>query len=171
MNDYKIRKEFSEKGINQVIKKLTTLSSKMPEVEKEFKRRSLDFLEKKAKYYIRISTGGSSWYQLTHTLENSFVKDYNLGELINICFYSAYVEFGTGTVGNGTHPMPKGYSYDVNAHGDNGWYFDVDGQIHFTKGMKAHRFMYNAVNEYVIGMEYKRIFDASFKSVMRGVLK
>lgn len=169
---YNIRCPFSQKGISQTIRKFETIKSKVPQLEQEFKRRSLDYLEKRAKHYISKTTGGSSWYVLTHTLENSFVKDYSLGTLINDCWYSAFVEFGTGVSGKGTHPNPRGYQYDVNGHGENGWYFfDDEGNLHFTTGMKAHRYMYDAISDYVVGGEYKRIFEKSFKTVMGGILK
>lgn len=172
MTIYNIRRPFSQKGISQTIRKFETIKSKVPQLEQEFKRRSLDYIEKRAKHYISKTTGGSSWYVLTHTLENSFVKDYSLGTLINDCWYSAFVEFGTGVSGKGTHPNPRDYQYDVNGHGENGWYFfDDEGNLHFTTGMKAHRYMYDAISDYVVGGEYKRIFEKSFKTVMGGILK
>lgn len=172
MANYKISRPFSPKGVAQVIRKLEVLKNKSPQIEQEFKRRSLDYLEKRARHYISKTTGGSNWYELTHTLENSWVKDYSLGKLINNCWYSAIVEFGSGVSGKGTHPNPQDYQYDVNGHGDNGWYFfDDKGELHFTTGMKAHRFMYDAIQDYVVGGEYKRIFEKSFNAVMGGILK
>lgn len=172
MSNYTISRPLSQKGVNQIIKKLEFIQSKVPQVELEFKRRSLDYIETRAKFYMSKTTGGSSWYTLTHTLENSWSKDYDLGYLFNYCWYSALVEFGTGVSGQGTHPDSKGYEYDVNGHGDNGWYFfDNDGSLHFTTGMKAHRFMYDAIQDYVTGGEYKKIFDKSFKTILGGALK
>ena len=60
------------------------------------------------------TTGGSSWYQVTGKLSRSWIKDYDLGTLINYCGYSAFVEYGTGVAGKGTHPDAQGYQYDVN---------------------------------------------------------
>lgn len=172
MANYKISRPFSQKGVAQIIRKLETMKNKEKQLEDEFTRRSLDYLEKRARYYISKTTGGSSWYEITHTLESSFVKDYSLGKLVNVCWYSAFVEFGTGVSGQGTHPKSQDYQYDVNGHGDNGWYFfDNDGNLHFTTGMQAHRFMYDAIQDYVGGGEYKKIFEKSFKTVMGGILK
>lgn len=63
------------------------------------------------------------------------------------CEYAKYVEFGTGIVGeNNPHPNPDGWQYDINRHGDNGWfYIGRDGEWHWTKGMPARPFMYNTV--------------------------
>lgn len=146
---------------------------KLPAVNQKFISRSLEFIEENAKIYIDQTTGGSNWYQLTGNLKNSFEKELldNLGKLINNCYYSAYVEYGTGVVGNGTHPDSEGYVYDVNMHGDNGWwFFDDKGNMHWTKGMEAHRFLYNAINDYVDG-EYKKIFDEVWKEEIGGIFK
>ncbi|MEG0409191.1 MAG: hypothetical protein RR623_09990, partial [Bacilli bacterium] len=98
------------------------------------------------------------------------ITDYNLGTLINDCAYSAFVEYGTGIVGKGTHPDPKNYQYDVNSHGEKGWGFkDKNGNLHFTKGMEAHRFMYNAVNDYCMKGEYKRIFKEAVNKELGGL--
>jgi hypothetical protein len=169
MKKYKVKAELSQEGIDEIIKRLELLENKMPELHKRFRKLSLDYLEETAINYIQISTGNSSWYQLTHTLENSFHKDYNLGKLVNDCFYSAFVEYGTGIVGQGTHPDPNRYNYNVNAH-VNGWGFEYDGIVHFTRGMEAHRFMYNTVQDYVVGGAYKKIFEKAFDDVMKGVL-
>ena len=58
--------------------------------------------------------------------------------------HAAYVEFGTGVVGEGTHPNPVGWAYDVNGHGTSGWVYKDDfGQFTWTMGQPANPFMYN----------------------------
>lgn len=172
MANYMIKKPLSQKGVQQMINKLEYMQHNISKLEIEFNRRSLDFIERRARHYIANSIGGSSWYKITHTLENSWIKDYSIGILINNCWYSALVEFGTGVRGQGTHPNPMTYQYDVNGHGVSGWYFfDEEENIHFTTGMEAHRYMFNAIQDYVIGKEYEKIFEKSFNTVMGGALK
>ena len=171
MTKYIISNELSQKGIAKTIRKLEIIQKNLSKLESEFKKRSLDYIEKRARYHINNTIGGSQWYQITLTLENSWIKDYDVGTLINYCYYAAYVEYGTGVKGEGTHPDSKGYQYDVNGHGNSGWYFDYEGELHFTTGMEAHRFMFNAIQDYVVGNEYKRIFSKSFNAVMGGILK
>lgn len=63
--------------------------------------------------------------------------------------HAIYVEFGTGIVGK-THPNPHntiGYAYDVNNHGDNGWYYYSNGRLRWTKGMPSRPFMHNSYME------------------------
>ena len=67
--------------------------------------------------------------------------------VVTDCPWAFYVEFGTGIVGAGSpHPNPgiAGWKYDVNQHGDLGWYYFKDGEWHWTKGMPSRPFMYRA---------------------------
>ena len=64
--------------------------------------------------------------------------------------YAIYVEFGTGVVGSQSpHPNPSGYVYDMNNHGDKGWFYydDGSGEFRWTKGFKSRPFMYNTARE------------------------
>lgn len=88
-NNYILHTPLSVNGIKHLKENLSFISSNLPQVRRKFMQRSLDYIEQQAKKYIRATTGGSSWYQLTNELENSFMKDPNLGTLINYCGYSA----------------------------------------------------------------------------------
>ena len=61
--------------------------------------------------------------------------------------HAAYVEFGTGVVGENApapHAPIHGWEYDVNSHGEKGWwYVGDDGKRHWTKGMPSRPFMYD----------------------------
>ena len=64
--------------------------------------------------------------------------------------YAIYVEFGTGIVGKqNPHPAPEGWKYDINEHGERGWYYfnERDQKWHWTKGMASRPFMYNTLLE------------------------
>lgn len=160
----------SANGIRSLIDRLYLLESKSELVHKRFVERSLQYLEDRAREYIELTTGGSSWYELTHTLENSFLQDAATQRLINNCFYAAFVEYGTGVVGKGTHPLAKNYAYDTNEHGNNGWFFyDDEGNIHWTRGMKAHAYMYHAALDYYTA-GYKIVFESVLDEIMGGML-
>jgi len=78
--------------------------------------------------------------------------------------YAIYVEFGTGIVGAGSpHPAPAGWRYDVNNHGEAGWWYfnDRDQKWHWTKGIKSRPFMYNTVQ--ILERESVRIAKEVFK--------
>jgi hypothetical protein len=77
--------------------------------------------------------------------------------------HNTYKEFGTGVVGKNTpHPNSgtSGWIYDVNEHGEKGWWYPttdsdtnktkklIDGKWYaWTKGMRAHREFYNATDK------------------------
>ena len=65
--------------------------------------------------------------------------------VVTDCPWAFYVECGTGVAGaNSPHPDPgiAGWKYDINQHGDLGWYYYKDGEWHWTKGMPSRPFMY-----------------------------
>lgn len=66
------------------------------------------------------------------------------------CQWAAYIEFGTGLIGSqNPHPDPSlaNWKYDVNLHGEKGWYYHKDGEWHWTKGMMSRPFMYETGKE------------------------
>lgn len=61
------------------------------------------------------------------------------------CPWAKFVEFGTGIIGaNSSHPDTSivGWKYDVNNHGEKGWFYFRDGEWHWTKGLPSRPFMY-----------------------------
>lgn len=66
------------------------------------------------------------------------------------CDWAKFVEFGTGIVGSESpHPDTSiaGWKYDVNKHGEKGWFYFADGEWHWTKGMPSRPFMFETANE------------------------
>lgn len=61
------------------------------------------------------------------------------------CPWAQYVEFGTGAVGSqNPHPLAGTFNwkYDVNEHGEMGWWYFKEGAWHWTKGMPSRPFLY-----------------------------
>lgn len=66
------------------------------------------------------------------------------------CPWAKFVEFGTGIVGmENQHPNSDivGWKYDVNEHGEKGWFYFKDYEWHWTKGMPSRPFMYETALE------------------------
>ena len=165
----------SSGSVSLAISKLKLLQQNLSEVNRVFIQKSLDYIELQAMLHLEETTGNGS-YIPTGQLMSSFIKenDGTIGNLINTCFYSALVEYGTGIRGVGTYEgtLPEGYKYDVNSHGERGWvYMGTDGQFHWTDGMPAHNFMFRALNDYLYSTEYKRLFSEAFNEVCGGVFK
>lgn len=49
------------------------------------------------------------------------------------------IEYGFGYVGfAATQPLPENWQYDINAHGNRGWYYiDKNGLFHWTNGLEG----------------------------------
>lgn len=89
----------------------------------------------------------------TGKLLSSIVGEHsgNYGYVKCKCGYAVYVEFGTGVVG-GRNPHPDisiaGWKYDVNGHGELGWWYPgKDGTLYWTKGFESRPFMYNTAQQ------------------------
>lgn len=85
-------------------------------------------------------------YNSIHEVSNG-----NVGYVIADAAHAAFVCFGTGVVGaNNPHPEVAiaGWKYDVNSHGELGWwYIGKDGEAHWTKGMPSRPYMYNTAQQ------------------------
>ena len=144
-----IRFSLNEKDIDRAIREV-----------KQFKK---DFLEKCDRLVKALTDEGAkiakiqvaqldAMYtgELMNSIEGYYSPTSNVGIIKAGAYYAAYVEFGTGVVGQrSAHPNPKGWQYDVNGHGDKGWvYYDDDGgKFRWTKGFKSRPFMYNTARE------------------------
>lgn len=105
----------------------------------------------RAAQYALMSYGAAYTGNLIDSLGAGarFDADSRTGIVRTDCEYAAYVEFGTGIIGEGDHPDAgrAGWSYDINHHGESGWYYvarNRDGLVHWTQGEPAKPFMYNA---------------------------
>ena len=66
------------------------------------------------------------------------------------CEWAPFVEWGTGIEGQQSpHPDTSivGWKYDINDHGEKGWFYFKDGTWHWTKGMPSRPFMYETGRE------------------------
>ena len=92
---------------------------------------------------VKVDTG-----ELSSSISWDFNTKENKGIIKVGTKYAIFVEFGTGIVG-ATSPHPKAYNwqYDVNSHGENGWwYYDEKmGKLRWTKGQAASAFVYKTL--------------------------
>ena len=59
------------------------------------------------------------------------------------------VEYGTGIVGRDSQgsSQAEDWAYDVNNHGDKGWFYEKNGKIYWTKGMEGKLIYYKTKEE------------------------
>lgn len=142
----------------------------MPTIKLKLNTESLNqALKELKKYQKKVDLAGQN---LTHSLTEkgvslaqlnaSYMNIYDTGDLVrgidsqyqgekgyvvSSAPHSAFCEFGTGIVGaESPHPNPSlaGWKYDVNQHGQEGWwYMGDDGEWHWTAGMPSRPYMYD----------------------------
>lgn len=85
--------------------------------------------------------------------------------VVTDCPWAKYVEFGTGIVGSqNPHPDTSiiGWKYDINDHGESGWFYFRDGEWHWTKGMPSRPFMFETAKHLEMAMTVSRIAKEVF---------
>jgi hypothetical protein len=102
-----------------------------------------------AKYKVQ-ALGAFYTGELERSIEGYFSPSLGVGIIYAGAWYAAYVEFGTGVRGaDSPHPEPGKWQYDVNHHGEEGWWYfnDYDEKKHWTRGIKSRPFMYDTARQ------------------------
>ena len=144
-----IRFSLDQKDIDRAIRELKQFKNeflkKCNSLVQELTDLGVDIAKVEVTQLDAVYTG-----ELRNSIEGYYSPSTNVGIIKAGAYYAVYVEFGTGVVGNQSpHPNPQGWSYDVNAHGDEGWvyYNDDIGEFRWTKGFKSRPFMYNTARQ------------------------
>lgn len=122
--------------------------------EKEFLKactRALEALTERGVNVAKIAIVAFGAVGYTGNLEAGIQGLFNSatrqGIIFSDTYYAAFVEYGTGIVGElMPHPEAEedGWQYDINNHGAEGWlyYNENDGKRHRTWGYVARPFLY-----------------------------
>lgn len=127
-------------SIKELQDKLETYYQQLEASKLEIHQRLAAYAYERVMAYIPVDTGNlatSVYWQASQ----------EMAIVLTNCVYAKFVEFGTGIVGkNNSHPEAdeKGWQYDTNGHGDSGWRYLLDGELKWTKGQPAQKFMYQA---------------------------
>ena len=156
MKEYEL--ELSQDSIMKGIEILKQTKLKLARVKSKLLNAYADFAIQQMKMYVPIDTG---------ELASSFKKSQVLKDVIEVYTnkeYAAFVEFGTGIVGA---KSPRSYNaniewqYDVNQHGESGWWYYIGNEKHWTKGQVASEYMYKALQD----------LDASYQLIAQKVFE
>lgn len=151
------------KGLNTIIKQLEQYKSMLDGKINTLIKAMVDRGVRIARYHVE-SLGIVSTGELSESIVGLFDETSSVGIIRADMVYAVYVEFGTGIVGQGSpHPIPpEGWVYDVNAHGEKGWWYysNRDDRWHWTKGVRSRPFMYYTV------LDLEREFDSIVKEVI-----
>lgn len=140
----KITLKLNEASITQAIKEVRAYQKKVEKAADELTHRlteqGVSLAQLNASYMNIYDTG-----ELMRGIDSQYKG--KVGFVISTATHSIFCEFGTGIVG-AENPHPEvaiaGWRYDVNNHGELGWwYIGRDGQSHWTKGMPSRPFMYD----------------------------
>ena len=141
----KFKIHLNPKDIGRVIKDIKKykreLKAKIELLIKELTEYGVEI----AKAQVR-ELGAKYTGELEESIEGYFDPVSGVGIIKAGAPYAVYVEFGTGIVGkHQPHPSPEGWRYDINSHGESGWWYfnDNTGRMQWTKGMPSRPFMYN----------------------------
>lgn len=86
--------------------------------------------------------------ELAASIEGYYSPSLGAGFITAGADYAVFVEFGAGVIGQSNpHPAIQNWKYDVNGHGESGWWYYDDGTWHWTKGMPSRPFMFNTAKE------------------------
>ena len=135
-----------KKSLKNAIDELERMKKVAKQINDEFLKRCLVWIKERADFYLDRRVGK---YKGTAEISKSWIiekVDKNRWRLRNVNPVGAYVEFGTGLIGE-QKPHGKAneldYEYDVNNHGYRGWYYtDENGNIIWTNGF-AGRLIFN----------------------------
>lgn len=147
------------------------LQSDLQKYRDDVVKKCRTFAERLAERGVEIAKMKISEYDAVYTGELLASMNYRQGAAIQDgdrwivyanCQWAKFVEFGTGVVGeNRPHPDTSivGWKYDVNDHGEKGWFYFRDGEWHWTKGMPSRPFMFETA------MDLKRIIEETAREV------
>lgn len=147
---------------NLSISSIRQLQQDLERYKTEIERKCNLFAERLAQEGVSIAKMNIGMYDAIYTGELLASINYEQGGVIQHgskwivytnCPWALFVEFGTGIVGEqNQHPVTSiiGWKYDVNDHGEKGWFYFRDGEWHWTKGMPSRPFFYET------GMELRQ---------------
>jgi HK97 gp10 family phage protein len=134
-----------EDAIKEVKERKRELNAKVVKLIKALMEAGVDIAKAQVRELGAVYTG-----ELEESITGFFDPEAGIGIIRANAPYAVYVEFGTGVIGKSNpHPAPEGWKYDVNEHGDKGWWYfnERDQKWHWTKGMASRPFMYNTLQE------------------------
>ena len=156
MKEYEL--ELSKDDILKGIEILKANKLKLMRIKSKLLNAFADFVIQQMQIYVPIDTG---------ELASSFKKSLVYNDIIEVYTnkaYAAFVEFGTGVVGERsprTYNANIEWQYDVNQHGDNGWWYYIGNEKHWTKGQVASEYMYKAYQD--LEASYQLIAERIFR--------
>lgn len=154
----------SQKSIDKAVQRLTEyteeIDDKCNQLAKILAQKGVETARMKIAQFDAIYTG--ELLESINYEKGAVIQNGSEWIVYTDCLWAKFVEFGTGIVGK-KNPHPDtgiiGWKYDVNEHGESGWFYYRDGEWHWTKGMPSRPFMYET------SMELMKVITKTAKEV------
>lgn len=178
METIRLNISLTDKSLDHTIHQLKTLTKYLQQVQKEFIELSIQWLIDRANELLDERV---KHFPGTANIKEHWVKEFNAipngisAKLINTSEVGAYVEFGTGLVGQTfkhKEANSTGYEYDVNAHGIEGWNWynqEIGVGMKGFIGYEGKSFLYDAYWEYINRRTYITIYESAINKYMRKI--
>lgn len=141
------------------VSSIRNLQKQLRDYQKDLTRKCKEFARRLAEKGVEIAKMKITDYDAIYTGEllasinseqGAVVQNGAQWIIYTNCPWAKFVEFGTGIVGeHSPHPNTSivGWKYDINKHGEKGWFYFRDGEWHWTKGMPSRPFMFETAME------------------------
>ncbi len=165
---------FEGSTIDKAVEKLRKYQKLLKRANQEFMIESLEWIKENANENLKSRVG---YFAGTLNLKNYWViNEINEStyELRNTNDKGAYVEFGTGIVGLGSHEKADevNYEYDVNNHGAFGWSWYNSKDNYMVRGFTGYEgksFLWDAFFEYYSSGEFTRIYERTYRQIIGSI--
>lgn len=152
MGKYTFKSDLSVKGIKNLQKELLNYQNKFNEKVNLFiEKLALEgVILAKTKIAEKDAVYTGELYKSMNLKKGDAIFNGSSWIIYTDCPWASFVEFGTGIVGmQNPHPDTSiiGWKYDVNEHGEKGWFYFKDGEWHWTKGMPSRPFLFETALE------------------------
>lgn len=158
----------TEKSIKKAQNKLKDLKKTIHNLQIDFAIDCLEWVRDRAILYFKERTKKfKAFFSNIDKIETWVITSLgnNTYELRCASDIAAYIEFGTGIVGQqdtNNRANQVGWNYDVNGHGEEGWTFYNKQYNIFVKGFTGYAgksFLYDAFWDFFFHKEYEVIFE------------
>jgi hypothetical protein len=111
-----------------------------------------------------ISTMGAVYTgELLGSIQGAFNPSTGVGMIYTDCQWAKFVLFGTGIKAKNSpskYANIVGWKYDVNNHGENGWWYFKDGEWHWSNGFPSRDFFDGTIKmlHSELGAEARKVF-------------
>ena len=141
----RIKIELSKQSLERAKKLIQKFANEYEQGIKDAIRTATEAMYEKVLEYCH----DSEIYNHIDAIHWEYNEETNIGRVWTNDWVLLFNEYGTGVVGSqNPHPNANGWTYDMNQHGERGWYYPKgDGTYGWTKGLPSKHMFYDAFED------------------------